>query len=127
MNTPLQERQYLTPRFLSRKWLEGVWLALMNALLIMCRFLVVIGFLNVLSFILLSLLLGGDAIAGGSSDGHYDLSSHSHRTEVSHRVWVCCRFHAYSAIISAPAVIIAGIVAGVIKKKYPAVEPDMPD
>jgi hypothetical protein len=127
MNTPLQERQYLTPRFLSREWLGGVWLALMNALLITCRFLVVIGFLNVLSFILLSLLLGGDAIAGGRSDGHYYLSSHGHRTEVSHRVWACCRFHAYSAIISAPAVIIAGIVAGVIKKKYPAVEPDMPD
>ncbi len=99
----------------------------MKMLLTACRGVAVVGFLNIISFIVLALLLGGDAIAGGTSNGHYYLSEHGHRTEVSHRVWIYSRVHAYSAVTLTPAAIIAGIVGEQIKKRYPLVEPDMPD
>jgi hypothetical protein len=98
-----------------------------KTLLTVCRWVAVIGFLNVTSFIVLALLLGGDGIAGGTSGGHYYLSEHGHRTEVSHGTWIYSRVHAYSAMVSAPAAVIAGVIGSRLKKKHPALVPEMPD
>jgi hypothetical protein len=75
----------------------------------------------------LALVLGGDGIAGGTSGGHYYLSEHGHRTEVSHGTWIYSRLHAFSAMISAPAAILAGIIGERLKKKYPSLIPGTPD
>lgn len=99
----------------------------MKTILNICRGIIVVGLINLTVFILIAVVLGGDAVSGGASEGHYFLSAHGHRTEVSHITWIYSRVHFYTAMVSGPAVIAAGVAAGIIKKKYPAVVPNMPD
>jgi len=55
-----------------------------------------VGILNAILFTIIAVRLGGDAISGHASDGHYFLAMHGKNTEVSHAVFTYGRWHAIS-------------------------------
>jgi hypothetical protein len=57
-----------------------------------------IGILNFLAFVIVAVVMGGDALNGKASNGHYFLGSHGRLTEVSREVYVYSVCHACSAV-----------------------------
>ena len=72
--------------------------------------LLALGFLNFLVFFVVAVSIGGDAVNGFRSDGHFFLSSHGKLTEVSESVWLYSRAHAYSLMITHPLAILAAFM-----------------
>jgi len=73
----------------------------------------IVALVNFFSFILLSLHLGGDALQGHQTAGHYFLALHSHSpvTEVSRTVFEYSLWHVRSLFVSIPLAILAGWLA----------------
>jgi hypothetical protein len=67
--------------------------------------------LNTILFAIIAVRLGGDAISGHASDGHYFLAFHGKNTEVSHAVFTYSRWHAISIAITWPIAIICAILS----------------
>ena len=68
---------------------------------------VAVGFANFLAFFVESLALGGDALNGRVTDGHYFIASHGTYTEVTQAVWTVSRIHAIATFVSWPFVLIS--------------------
>ena len=56
--------------------------------------------LNFVVFAAVAMSLGGDALSGSHSNGHYFLSNHGHLTEVSAGVFRYSQVHAISVVIT---------------------------
>lgn len=80
----------------TRRWLP--WLAIA---------VIVLGFLNFVAFLLVSAALGGDALNGHVTDGHYYVANHGVYTEVSQAAWTASRAHALFTMGSWPLVMLA--------------------
>ena len=72
---------------------------------------VVLALANFLVFVLVSIHLGGDAVSGKVSDGHFFLGSHSHYTEVSRGVFIYSKWHTYSVFVTFPMAFIAAYLS----------------
>jgi hypothetical protein len=81
---------------INKRWLP--WLAVI---------LVAIGFVNFFIFWTESMALGGDALNGHVTNGHYFLASHGSYTEVSQTVWTLSLIHAVATFVSWPFVMLA--------------------
>lgn len=79
----------------SRRWARWVATAV-----------IVIGVANFVIFAAESLALGGDALNGHATGGHYYLASHGKLTEVSQAVWTLNRIQAIVTLVSSPFVLI---------------------
>lgn len=77
----------------------------------------VIALINAVTFMSIATWLGGDAINGGASGGHYYLKGHGPRFEVSHGTWIYSRIHAISTMISAPFFLGVGFIRNRLKKE----------
>lgn len=82
-----------------RRWLS--WLAVA---------VVVLGFVNFFWFMAASSALGGDALNGHVTDGHYYVASHGTYTEVSESAWTANRIHAMITMASWPIVILTMVL-----------------
>lgn len=71
---------------------------------------VLLGLLNFFVFFCTAMYLGGDAINGHSSNGHYYLADHGHLTEVSRAVFAYSKWHVISVWITHPLAIVCGIL-----------------
>jgi len=76
----------------------------------LCGLVIAIGILNFLAFGITATGLGGDAVNGRSENGHYYLSSHGKKTEVSEAVFNYSRIHVYSVWITHPLAMVAGLI-----------------
>jgi hypothetical protein len=54
--------------------------------------------INFFTFVAISMYLGGDALNGSMTDGHYYLCAHGHCTEVSGSLWRYSWWHAVTAM-----------------------------
>lgn len=63
---------------------------------------VVVGFVNFFWLLAESAALGGDALNGYASQGHYFVNSHGSYTEVSEASWTWSRVHSVSVFITHP-------------------------
>ena len=68
----------------------------------------VIGIANFVVFVLVAAAIGGDAINGYEEHGRYFLRAHGRTTEVSRSVFTYSKWHAISAIIIHPLMILVG-------------------
>lgn len=68
---------------------------------------IVLGFANFFAFLIESAALGGDALNGHVTNGHYYVASHGILTEVSQAVWTVSRIHAVVTLVSWPLVMLA--------------------
>jgi len=80
----------------TRRWLP--WLAVA---------VIVVGFANFLAFFVVSAAIGGDALNGHVTDGHYYVASHGSYTEVPQLAWTASWIHAVVTKVSWPLVILA--------------------
>jgi hypothetical protein len=64
---------------------------------------IAIGFVNFWWFFAETAALGGDALNGYTSDGHYYVVSHGTYTEVNRGAWEWNRVHAASLFVTHPA------------------------
>jgi len=55
---------------------------------------------NFFAFVFIALYIGGDAINGHVTDGHYFLANHGKYTEVTYNVFLYSRIHAISVIFT---------------------------
>lgn len=55
---------------------------------------------NFAAFIIINIYIGGDAINGHVTDGHYFLGSHGRYTEVNRAVWTYSYYHTISMWIT---------------------------
>lgn len=94
-------------------------------LVTVCRWVTVVACLNVAAFIVMDYVLGGDAFRGGLIKGQYYLAQRGHYTAVTYGTWLYSYIHAYSAIVSVPIGIIAGIVGDRVRRKHPKFFPTM--
>ncbi len=62
--------------------------------------LIIVTLVNFLVFTLIALHLGGAAMNGKISDGHFYLGMYSHYTEVSRQVFTYSRWHGYSVYLT---------------------------
>ncbi len=81
----------------TRRWLP--WLAVI---------VIILGFANFQAFLIESNALGGDALNGHVTDGHFYVTSHGTDTEVSQAVWTASQIHALVTLLSWPLVMLAG-------------------
>ncbi|HTN41116.1 MAG TPA: hypothetical protein VLZ84_08195 [Asticcacaulis sp.] len=79
--------------------------------------LIVIGFVNFVAFVGISLLIGGDALNGHVTDGHYYLANHGQLTEVDQDLYNYSRWHALSLLVTHPLAIIAMAMRAFRRKK----------
>jgi hypothetical protein len=68
---------------------------------------IVLGFTNFFAFFIESAALGGDALNGRVTHGHYYVASHGTYTEVSEAIWTASRIHTVVTFLSWPLVILA--------------------
>ena len=88
-----------------------------------CVGLCVLGIVNFMVFWVVSVCLGGDALNGGSADGHYFLDR-NHRTEVSSGVWHYSLIHAKSQKVTILlAIVSSGALSLYIPKSRPRGSP----
>jgi hypothetical protein len=71
----------------------------------------VVCMLNFAAFLLVAMSIGGDAVNGRQSAGHYFVASHGKLTEVSRAVWMYSRAHSYSLFVTHPIGILAVVLA----------------
>jgi hypothetical protein len=67
-----------------------------------------IGLANFLVFWVVAVFIGGDALNGYMSDGHYFLASHGRFTEVSGAVFTYSKWHATSVFFTHPLAMLCG-------------------
>ena len=72
---------------------------------------------NFAIFGLVAVAIGGDAINGHTTDGHYYLANHGRLTEVTKGVYFYSYAHCLSVFVLAPVVIIAAIADRFSKRK----------
>ena len=60
----------------------------------------IIGVLNIAAHVTISMLLGGDAVAGKVEDDKFFVGSHGDYTEVSESIFTYSKFHTYSLIVT---------------------------
>jgi hypothetical protein len=80
----------------------------------------IIALLNFFSFVFISIYLGGDALNGEESNGHFYLNSHGHYTEVSEKVFRYSKIHAYSMFATHSLLLFSGAIFILRRKKPPA-------
>jgi hypothetical protein len=61
-----------------------------------------VGFCGASRFRACAIYLGGDAINGIATSGHYFLADHGHLTEVSRTVFTNSQWHAHSVFVTFP-------------------------
>jgi hypothetical protein len=71
---------------------------------------VVLAAVNFATFIIINMYIGGDAINGHVTDGHYFLGSHGGHTEVSKAVWTYSYYHTISVLITHLSVFILAAI-----------------
>lgn len=71
------------------------------------KVLVLVALLNFAAFFISCMVLGGDALNGHITAGHYFLASHGKLTETSEAVFRYSRLHAISVFITHPLAMIA--------------------
>jgi hypothetical protein len=76
----------------------------------LCMIIGIVGLINFVIFVVIALVIGGDAISGHETAGHYYLANHGKLTEVSRMVFVYSKIHSTSLFITHPLALIAGIV-----------------
>jgi len=69
--------------------------------------------INFVVFVIIALLIGGDAINGNETAGHYYLSNKGKLTELGYYVFTYSKIHTISLFITHPLAIIASIVYSV--------------
>ena len=60
----------------------------------------IIGVLNIAAHVTVSMLLGGDAVAGKVEGGRYFVGSHGDYAEVSESIFAYSKFHTYSMVVT---------------------------
>jgi hypothetical protein len=80
---------------------------------------IVVGAVNFFWFFAESTALGGDALAGYASGGHYYVASHGVTSEVSRSVWEWSRIHALSILLTHP-IAMAGLAYLAFRFGFPA-------
>ena len=86
----------------------------MNRLKPLANATMVLAALNFISFVIVASLLGGDALNGHVTNGHYFLDSHGRLTEVSAQVFNYSAWHARSIFVThALAFLTGGLAYGV--------------
>jgi hypothetical protein len=75
-----------------------------------CRIILVVAIINFAVFFVIAILLGGDAINGNETAGHYYLANHGTLTEVSYPIFIYSKIHTTSLFITHPLAMIAGII-----------------
>jgi len=60
----------------------------------------ILAIVNFAAFIIINIYIGGDAINGHVTDGHYFLGSHGRYTEVNRAVWTYSYYHTISMWIT---------------------------
>ena len=83
----------------------------------LCLIVAVVGMANFVVFFVVALLIGGDAVNGHQTDGHYFVANHGRYTEVSYPVFLYSRIHVYTLFCSWPFVMIAAGMGNYYKKK----------
>jgi hypothetical protein len=68
---------------------------------------IAIGVINFLAFFILSLAIGGDALNGHATDGHYFVANHGSYTEVPQGLWIFSRIQGLLLFGSWPFVMLA--------------------
>lgn len=80
-----------------------------------CLLLFTLAIVNFILFFIISLIIGGTAISGFVSDGHYYVKDHGKITETSSFVWYFSKIHSISVFITHPVGIIAVIFYNISK------------
>ncbi len=75
----------------------------------LCIGIFILAFVNFAAFWLIAVYLGGDAINGRITDGHYFLMAHGRYTEVSAAVFTYSKWHVYSVWITHPLAFLAAL------------------
>jgi hypothetical protein len=81
-----------------------------------CITMIFIGLLNLVVFLAIDLRLGGDALNGKASSGHYYLYGYQPKTgqkgytEVSEAIFRYSKWHGYSALVTWGLMMVAGMV-----------------
>jgi hypothetical protein len=72
---------------------------------------ITIGIFNFFLFAAVSIVIGGDALNGGLENGQYYLGGGGHHTPVPYLVFLFSQVHAYSVLVSWPAIIVLSLVS----------------
>jgi hypothetical protein len=75
-----------------------------------CRVVFTVAIINFAVFFVIAIIIGGDALNGHETAGHYYLANHGALTEVSYFVFIYSKIHAISLFITHPLAMIASIV-----------------
>ncbi|WP_110955198.1 hypothetical protein [Anaerosinus massiliensis] len=75
-----------------------------------CKKIFKVALINFASFVIISLLLGGDALQGFASDGHYYLKDHGKVKETYAFIWYFSRLHGQSIFITHAFAFLAFII-----------------
>ncbi len=73
--------------------------------------------INFFAFVFVALAIGGDAVNGYSSNGHFFLKNHGRITEVSEAVFTYSKWHVYCLWVSWGAAFIASFRHRYLKKR----------
>jgi hypothetical protein len=90
--------------------LEREKLVKLQTIKVFCGVAIAAGIVNFFAFAIIAACLGGDAVNGRSVGGHYFLSSHGKKTEVSEAVFNYSRIHVYSVWITHPLALLSGFI-----------------
>jgi hypothetical protein len=83
----------------------------------LCLIIAAAGMVNLMVFFVVALLIGGDAVNGHQTDGHYFLANHGRYTEVSRPVFLYSRAHVYTIFCTWPFVMISLFLYNRYKKQ----------
>ncbi len=75
-----------------------------------CKMVCKIALINFASFFIISLILGGDALQGFTSDGHYYLKDHGKVKETYAFIWYFSMLHGYSMFITHISCLFAAMI-----------------
>jgi hypothetical protein len=76
-----------------------------------------IGLMNFGAFCIHLTLLGGSASNGNADGGHYFVSEHGRRTEVSKSAYDRIKLHERTVLISFPIALVAGMIFGALQSE----------
>ena len=101
----------LSSRPLGKARLGPTGYAMDNRLFRASSWAITIGILNFFLFAAVSIVIGGDALNGGLENGQYYLGGGGHHTPVPYLVFLFSQVHAYSVLVSWPAIIVLSLVS----------------